>query len=232
MPLLSAINWELVEVSKYMLLINMTLNTVATARTNAYFGPGSGPINMDNVQCSGSEDFLVNCTYLGTHNCIHSEDAGVTCGGVAQCNNSDIRLVGSSSTMEGRVEVCVNGAWGTVCDDFWDYRDAQVACKQLGLPYTGKTLKLSKFYFSSHKKVLLLMVVPTMGKDLDQYSLIIYNALEAKTVYSIVDTYPIITAFTLKMPVSCVSLPLATVQLTVSDWSMVYLRVRVELKCV
>ena len=110
---------------------------MATARTNAYFGAGTGPINMDNVQCTGNEGFLVNCTYLSTHNCIHQEDAGVTCGGVIQCNNSDIRLVGSDSPTEGRVEVCVNGAWGTVCDDFWDYRDAQVACNQLGLPFTG-----------------------------------------------------------------------------------------------
>uniref|UniRef100_A0A1X7U1B7 Deleted in malignant brain tumors 1 protein n=1 Tax=Amphimedon queenslandica TaxID=400682 RepID=A0A1X7U1B7_AMPQE len=122
------------------------INGLATARTNAYFGAGTGPINMDNVQCTGNEGFLVNCTYLSTHNCIHQEDAGVTCGGVFQCNNSDIRLVGSDSLTEGRVEVCVNGAWGTVCDDFWDYRDAQVACKQLGLPFTGAVAYGSAFY--------------------------------------------------------------------------------------
>ena len=103
------------------------------ARTNAYFGAGTGPINMDNVQCTGNEGLLVNCTYLSTHNCGHSEDAGVTCGATPQCNNSDIRLVGGSNANEGRVEVCANRLWGTVCSYRWTVNEAAVVCKQLGI---------------------------------------------------------------------------------------------------
>ena len=55
----------------------------------------------------------------------------------AVCTQGDIRLVGGSNEYEGRVEVCNNNAWGTVCDDLFGTNDANVACRQLGLSGTG-----------------------------------------------------------------------------------------------
>lgn len=38
-------------------------------------------------------------------------------------------MVGGSSNYEGRVEVCVNGVWSSVCGgDFWGGNEATVAC--------------------------------------------------------------------------------------------------------
>jgi hypothetical protein len=50
-------------------------------RNQAYYGRGSGPIFLDNVQCNGNESYIWDCSYGGwnQHDCSHQEDAGVDC---------------------------------------------------------------------------------------------------------------------------------------------------------
>ena len=48
------------------------------------------------------------------------------------CTTGVVRLTDSSYTNRGRVEICVNNTWGTVCDDDFDSSDARVVCRQLG----------------------------------------------------------------------------------------------------
>ena len=55
---------------------------------------------------------------------------------IADCIDGDVRLEGLNSSSEGRVEVCFNGSYYTICDDFWDILNAQVVCQQLGMSST------------------------------------------------------------------------------------------------
>ncbi|XP_071493770.1 scavenger receptor cysteine-rich domain-containing protein DMBT1-like [Diadema antillarum] len=111
----------------------------------ASFGQGEGRIVLDNVQCQGSEERLVDCPHNGffQHNCGHHEDAGVSCRG--KVAPFQLRLVGGSNDREGRVEVYYQGAWGTICDDQWDSNDAEVVCRMLGYPAAERAIGQASF---------------------------------------------------------------------------------------
>lgn len=49
-------------------------------------------------------------------------------------SNGNLRLNGGRTPMEGRLEVFYMGYWGTICDDYWQYQEGIVACRQMGFP--------------------------------------------------------------------------------------------------
>ena len=71
----------------------------------------------------------------------------------SMCIDGDVRLVGGYSSYEGRVEVCINQAWGTVCDNSWNSNDANVVCGQLGFLQKGILA-----YCIAKQKVLLYLL--------------------------------------------------------------------------
>ena len=56
---------------------------------------------------------------------------------IATPSNGDLRFAGYGSTvLWGRVEIYLNNQWGTICDSGFGIREAEVACKQMGLGYS------------------------------------------------------------------------------------------------
>ena len=53
------------------------------------------------------------------------------------CKDGDNRLVNGSSHREGRVEVCRDNVYGTICDNGWGLLDAQVICRSLNFSDAG-----------------------------------------------------------------------------------------------
>ena len=108
------------------------------------------------------------------------------------CTHGQIHLRGGSTSRSGRVEICVDGTWGTVCDDGWSYNDARVACRQLGFPTIG-TIKMLVYKYAIsgeclHLQELWWKLMPIMGGAVVILCSLMLDALERSEICSAVLT--------------------------------------------
>ncbi|XP_020379640.2 scavenger receptor cysteine-rich type 1 protein M130-like isoform X1 [Rhincodon typus] len=98
------------------------------ATVSSWFGPGVGPIWLDNVNCNMKDSVLWECLVgqWSESDCNHKEDAGVICS-----DHRAVRLQDGANPCQGRVEVYYNRTWGTVCADSFGKAAADVVCQQL-----------------------------------------------------------------------------------------------------
>ena len=80
---------------------------------------------------------LCLCLPILSKEYVHSLIQIYQCISIVVCQGGQIRLSGGRNSAEGRVEICFNNQWGTVCDDFWSTSDGNVVCRQLGFSPNG-----------------------------------------------------------------------------------------------
>ena len=72
---------------------------------------------------------------------------------VPACNDTDVRLVHGRSPMQGVVEICFGGRWGSVCNMAWDSADATVVCGQMGFSREGEARIFHLQFWNTESKV-------------------------------------------------------------------------------
>ncbi|KAM6915022.1 scavenger receptor cysteine-rich domain-containing protein DMBT1-like [Xenentodon cancila] len=127
-------NWNQAEAT----LVCKELSCGMPKKSNEVFSFGDSGLRGYISRCSGNVSSIGQCgfeEYMG-----RCDGATVACTGTPP-----IRLVNGTDRCSGRVEILHDGQWGTVCDDDWDIRDAQVVCRAMDCG-TAQTSKLSAFF--------------------------------------------------------------------------------------
>ncbi|KAI4576278.1 hypothetical protein MJT46_002113 [Ovis ammon polii x Ovis aries] len=99
------------------------------ATGSAHFGEGSGPIWLNDLNCTGNESHVWKCPSRGwgRHDCRHKQDAGVICSEFLA-----LRMVSEDQQCAGWLEVFYNGTWGSVCRSPMEDITVSIICSQLG----------------------------------------------------------------------------------------------------
>ncbi len=152
--------------------------------------PGTGPVYFGPTNCAGDEETIFDCPRFGIHFfdflCTeHFVDVGVICEckGVpvlikflnlppclpplvlGNCTDGEVRLVNGTLPNEGRVEVCFDNLWGTVCDDGWGRSEAAVVCRQLGYSAASDSIPHQAGFFGSGLTAIHLDDVVCVGNE-------------------------------------------------------------------
>ncbi|XP_064397907.1 deleted in malignant brain tumors 1 protein-like isoform X2 [Halichondria panicea] len=88
------------------------------------------------INCNNEAEKFIDCLPSLIDISGRNQVAGLIC----NCIEGALRMVDGSSYNEGRVEVCSNGRWGTVCGDGWTEREAALVCSRLGYPTLNATI--------------------------------------------------------------------------------------------
>ncbi|KAL2724827.1 hypothetical protein V1477_018688 [Vespula maculifrons] len=98
---------------------------IAKAKKDSFFGPGQGPIWLDEVFCHGNETQLKYCNHdhWGRNNCDHNEDAGVICSPGAVNNDSEFFSETMTDLPEPKINDVLPANCGKRSEDFNDDED-------------------------------------------------------------------------------------------------------------
>uniref|UniRef100_A0A673VM13 Metalloproteinase inhibitor 2 n=2 Tax=Suricata suricatta TaxID=37032 RepID=A0A673VM13_SURSU len=93
--------WDLTDASVVCRALGFENATEALGR--AAFGPGRGPVMLDEVECTGTESSLAECRSLGwlKSNCRHNQDAGVICTNMIRAKAVSVKEVDSGNDIYG-----------------------------------------------------------------------------------------------------------------------------------